>query len=185
MRGTGAISHRKRATEDEEDESDEDIKQFKAEQAAGGGEETSTGSALAVPVVPIVKHQEFVYGGLWARTKSAATLTADTQTEACHATTVLHLPDGQVLMAWFGGTYEGAEDVGIWMAKRDKNGWDAPYLATKVRTFISCPDVIRGKPKTLVWRWNWTNLLGRISTDESMSHSLSFSHLPHLRRLIG
>jgi predicted neuraminidase len=34
-------------------------------------------------------------------------------------------------MAWFGGTYEGAEDVGIWVSRRAGHGWDYPHLAAK------------------------------------------------------
>ena len=121
-------------------DSDEDIKQYKVDQAGTGGKfalpADNTGEDNS-HVVPLVKHPEFVYGGQWARTKTAATLIEEeAKTDACHATTILHLDDGEVLMAWFGGTYEGAEDVGIWIARRDNAGWDTPHLAAKVATFF-------------------------------------------------
>ncbi len=47
-------------------------------------------------------------------------------TPNCHATTVLPLPDGSVITAWFGGTKEGTTDVDIWYSRRDENGWSEP-----------------------------------------------------------
>lgn len=47
-------------------------------------------------------------------------------TANCHASTVLPLPDGSVLSAWFGGTKEGTTDVDIWYSRRTENGWDKP-----------------------------------------------------------
>lgn len=46
--------------------------------------------------VPVVRHPEFVFGGKWARTKHEAVSTSDSPTEACHATTILHLDKKQV-----------------------------------------------------------------------------------------
>ncbi len=48
-------------------------------------------------------------------------------TPSCHASTVLPLPDGRVLAAWFGGLHEKAPDVNIYAATRGKTGgWSAP-----------------------------------------------------------
>lgn len=47
-------------------------------------------------------------------------------TPNAHASTVLPLPDGSVIAAWFGGTKEGKTDVDIWYCKRDKYGWGTP-----------------------------------------------------------
>lgn len=51
-------------------------------------------------------------------------------TANCHASTVLPLPDGTVLAAWFGGTKESTPDVDIWYARRDENGWGEPKRIT-------------------------------------------------------
>ena len=45
---------------------------------------------------------------------------------SCHASTVLKLSNGDILVAWFGGSKEGAEDVAIWYTRRTEDGWDYP-----------------------------------------------------------
>src|SRR5712692_7386156 len=41
---------------------------------------------------------------------------------SCHASTIAETK-GELVAAWFGGTRERNPDVGIWVSKRDKNGW--------------------------------------------------------------
>jgi len=41
---------------------------------------------------------------------------------SCHASTIAETRSGLVA-AWFGGTGERNPDVGIWVSRRDKNGW--------------------------------------------------------------
>ncbi|RKN84844.1 sialidase family protein [Paenibacillus ginsengarvi] len=48
--------------------------------------------------------------------------------ESCHASSVLVLPSGDVLAAWFAGTREGADDVGIWLARRSGGVWSDPQV---------------------------------------------------------
>ena len=38
----------------------------------------------------------------------------------CHASTVLRTDDEKFLVAWFGGTHEKHDDVGIWVARRGR-----------------------------------------------------------------
>lgn len=47
---------------------------------------------------------------------------------SCHASTVISLPDGDVLIAYFAGTKEGSPDVGIWCSKKTNGVWSKPYL---------------------------------------------------------
>jgi len=47
-------------------------------------------------------------------------------TPSCHASTIA-LHKGLLYAAWFGGTKEGADDVGIWLSIND-GGWSAPEL---------------------------------------------------------
>jgi predicted neuraminidase len=40
----------------------------------------------------------------------------------CHASTLLPMPDGALLVAWFAGSAEGAADVGIYISRRSSSG---------------------------------------------------------------
>jgi predicted neuraminidase len=51
----------------------------------------------------------------------------------CHASTMIGLDNGTYLLAWFAGTREKSDDVGIWMAQGQPGNWSAPYLAVKTR----------------------------------------------------
>ncbi len=48
-------------------------------------------------------------------------------TNSCHASTVLPLPDGTVVAAWFGGSSEGNNDVKIWVSRLVNEKWEQPY----------------------------------------------------------
>ena len=48
----------------------------------------------------------------------------------CHASTLVEVAPGKLVAAWFGGTREGAPDVGIWVARREEGRWlDAVEVA--------------------------------------------------------
>jgi len=47
---------------------------------------------------------------------------------SCHASTLLELENGDTLASYFGGTKEGAPDVGIWSSRRVGGKWNAPAL---------------------------------------------------------
>lgn len=57
----------------------------------------------------------------------------NTQAPSCHASTVLPLPDGSVLCAWFAGQREGADDVGIWSSIRKDGVWSEPVRISDER----------------------------------------------------
>jgi predicted neuraminidase len=46
-------------------------------------------------------------------------------TPECHAATVVQF-EGTLYAAWFGGTKEGRDDVGIWLSKREGGIWSKP-----------------------------------------------------------
>ncbi len=49
-----------------------------------------------------------------------------------HASTLVRLPNGTFLAAWFGGTKEGHSDIAIWGARGDAKGWCEPACWAKV-----------------------------------------------------
>jgi predicted neuraminidase len=51
--------------------------------------------------------------------------------KSCHASTIVELPDGELLAAWFGGTAEGNPEVAIWASRRNAAGWSAPFLVVR------------------------------------------------------
>ncbi|HET7697913.1 MAG TPA: sialidase family protein [Vicinamibacterales bacterium] len=52
---------------------------------------------------------------------------------SAHASTIAHV-DGGLVAAWFGGTREGAPDVGIWLSRHVDGKWTAPVeVATGVQ----------------------------------------------------
>lgn len=53
--------------------------------------------------------------------------------EASHASTLVELDDGNFLVAWFAGTREGDDDVGIWGASSSGIAWSKPQLLVKMR----------------------------------------------------
>jgi predicted neuraminidase len=53
---------------------------------------------------------------------------------SAHASTIVELPNGDLLAAWFGGTAEGAPDTAIWASRRtasQANQWSAPYVLVR------------------------------------------------------
>jgi predicted neuraminidase len=51
----------------------------------------------------------------------------------CHASTLVRTKDNQFLVAWFGGTREKHDDVGIWLSKGVPGKWSAPREVAKIR----------------------------------------------------
>jgi predicted neuraminidase len=49
---------------------------------------------------------------------------------SCHASTICE-SNGKLVAAWFGGKREGADDVGIWLSRKDDKGWSAPVQVAK------------------------------------------------------
>jgi len=45
---------------------------------------------------------------------------------SCHASTIVELPGGGLVTAWFGGTREKHPDVGIWVSRQEGGKWTVP-----------------------------------------------------------
>ncbi|MEO8473358.1 MAG: sialidase family protein [Chryseolinea sp.] len=50
-----------------------------------------------------------------------------------HASTVVETNDHKYLVAWFGGTHEKHDDVGIWLSKGRPSKWSRPIEVAKIR----------------------------------------------------
>lgn len=51
----------------------------------------------------------------------------------CHASSIESLGDGNYMIAWFAGTREKDDDVGIWFSKGNPGNWSPPKMLVKVR----------------------------------------------------
>ncbi len=55
-------------------------------------------------------------------------IVADPPFKACHASTLIEVKTGEILVAWFGGSQEGSQDVGIWTSRLKHNKWSEPVI---------------------------------------------------------
>lgn len=55
----------------------------------------------------------------------------------CHASTLVHLNNNRFIAAWFGGTKEKDDDVGIWMTKGSPGQWEKPFEIAKVKKDVA------------------------------------------------
>jgi predicted neuraminidase len=51
--------------------------------------------------------------------------------EQCHGSTIVELPDGSLMVAWFAGTREGNNDTSIWLCKQESDRWTRPHVIAK------------------------------------------------------
>ena len=52
--------------------------------------------------------------------------------KSCHASSILALKDGTVLVAYFAGDHEKADNVGIWLSRCEGGAWEPPREIAKV-----------------------------------------------------
>jgi len=55
----------------------------------------------------------------------------------CHASTIEVLPSGDIAAAWFAGSYEGVQDVDIWLAIKRGGVWSSPRVVA-ARDDVAC-----------------------------------------------
>lgn len=68
---------------------------------------------------------------------------------SCHAGTIVELPSGEYLAAWYAGSWEGHQDVAIYAAhlRHELHGWQ------DVRSVVNTPGKSEGNPVLHVDRW--------------------------------
>ncbi|HET6467604.1 MAG TPA: sialidase family protein [Geminicoccaceae bacterium] len=105
-------------------------------------------------------------------------------TAAAHASTIAATADGSLVTAWFGGSREGAADVGVWLARRGPHErWGEPVRVATGHDARGRPTPCwnpvlfqpRAGPLLLFWRVGpsprrWWSLLAR-SDDGGLSWS--------------
>ena len=61
-------------------------------------------------------------------TKREYIMEEDRDFDSAHASTLIKLPNGDILAAWFAGSAESKPDVAIWMSRRTADGWERPFM---------------------------------------------------------
>ena len=103
---------------------------------------------------------------------------------SAHASTIVELPNGDLLAAWFGGAAEGAPDTAIWASRRTANQWSAPYVLVREPNVACWNPVLFHSADGKLWLYykfgpnarSWTGAR-LVSNDEARSWSPP-AHLP-------
>lgn len=59
----------------------------------------------------------------------------DNKYPSCHCATIVELPKGELLCAWYAGSYEKAKDVVILFSRFSKNRWEKPEVLVNTEGF--------------------------------------------------
>ena len=72
---------------------------------------------------------------------------------SCHAATIVELPNGDLLVAWYAGEEEGAKDVAILSSRRQRGSekWGAPKVLVDMPNKPEGNPVLWCDPKGTVW----------------------------------
>jgi predicted neuraminidase len=95
-----------------------------------------------------------------------------------HASTLVELRNGDVLAAWFAGTWEGAADVAIYAARQHDGVWSAPRELARAEKVACWNPVLFHDGKGVLWLYykvggspsTWTGMRKR-SSDEGVTWS--------------
>ena len=96
-------------------------------------------------------------------------------TAMCHASTILKLDQDKFIVAWFGGTKEGMEDVAIWIARGNEKHFEEPVILAQSNEAHWNPVLFRIDEKKIIIFYKVGNEIGswrtmyRISEDNGES----------------
>jgi predicted neuraminidase len=98
--------------------------------------------------------------------------------KSCHGSTLIELPNGDILAAWYGGDYERAHNVRLYAARMNKGTgeWTAPWVIQETPGLSEGNPVLwLGPDNKTVWlffvtimkeTWNDARMFYKKSTDE-------------------
>jgi predicted neuraminidase len=69
----------------------------------------------------------------------------------CHAASIEENADGELLATWFGGTKEGADDVGIWLSRKTGGAWSQPEEVAREEGVPCWNPVLFRAPSGMIW----------------------------------
>lgn len=101
-----------------------------------------------------------------------------------HCATLVTLPDGSLLTAWFGGAYETAPDVVILAARRDPGGeaWSKPHVIAEVPGHSLGQPVFLARPDGELWLFfdvimgsDWTSAVPHWQRSFDLGHTWQVS----------
>lgn len=103
---------------------------------------------------------------------------------SAHASTVVELSNGDLLAAWFGGSYESNPDVAIWGARREHGKWSAPFELVRENGTPTWNPVLFYTNDKKLWLYYkfgthptvWTG--GRLSSNDEGKTWSTPEHLP-------
>jgi predicted neuraminidase len=109
----------------------------------------------------------------------------DARWRHCHASTVVRIAD-QLLVAWFAGSAEGADDTGIWLSRRELDGgWSPAERVDEGENLPHWNPVLAIAPNGMLWlffkrgrRISEWQTLARTSVDGGRSWSLCRELVP-------
>ena len=87
-----------------------------------GGHGDRRPGLAGLPITPGIRSEK---GALVIRHSTAELIGTPMPVPECHASTIACTADGLVV-AFFGGTREGHEDVGIWLTRKEGGAWSCP-----------------------------------------------------------
>ncbi|MEI7027082.1 sialidase family protein [Paenibacillus sp. y28] len=64
---------------------------------------------------------------------------------SCHASTIVTLPDGGLLISYFAGSKEGAPDEAIWCSRQKDGVWSPPYKVADEENLVHWNPVLHRK----------------------------------------
>ena len=90
-------------------------------------------AGVAAVQPPAAQEKSAAPAGFTAGLISSALVYETAPFPSAHASTIVETPAGLVA-SWFGGTREGAADVGIWVSRQERSAWTPPVeVATGVQ----------------------------------------------------